>query len=446
MLDYFDGKHSDRDRARRLLKDRIFKEALGADVAAQPLGRLLLAALEKGFKPLLRGDHEGQAEADRLACTLRKARAEKELDGQLQTLLTLAERLRARMAEGGGESASDGATQALRGRIEQLLRGLAALDGDETWVGRESAALLEISDPAAADLQLAAFCTRLLEESDALREKRRAERRMLLELLAELADRLDLLHETAGGFTGRLGGTISRIRGSDEVSDLEQLRNVLLSEAESLMSETEALTDELAINQAHLVETQNRMRELEAELERTRAESLKDPLTGAANRRAMDEHLAREFARCQRHGEALSVILFDLDHFKKVNDNYGHLVGDKVLITVAERAGKMIRQSDILARYGGEEFAIILPETDAHGAAAIAEKVRQDVAKLCFKTNAQELTVTSSFGVSELALLDGEITPAALLKRADEALYRSKSGGRNQVTVDGGAAAEAVAT
>ncbi|HVR62629.1 MAG TPA: GGDEF domain-containing protein [Polyangia bacterium] len=156
-----------------------------------------------------------------------------------------------------------------------------------------------------------------------------------------------------------------------------------------------------------------------------------DGLTQIFNKRYFLENLEREIARSQRYRRALSLVMFDIDHFKKINDSYGHLAGDYVLKLLASTVKSKIRREDLFARYGGEEFAIVLPEIDGENARAFAEKIRQIVEKQDFRFENARIRVTISMGVSSI---DDEIADAAaLIKRADERLYEAKTAGRNRV-------------
>lgn len=160
--------------------------------------------------------------------------------------------------------------------------------------------------------------------------------------------------------------------------------------------------------------------------------SNRDGLTGIYNRRYLEQQLSVEFARCKRYGDSLSFVIFDLDHFKKVNDNYGHLAGDKVLCDVSQRISKLLRTDDVLGRYGGEEFCIILPETPKDGALILAERLRQTIAQEPVTYKETTITVTVSIGVTGFEL----DTPnyEHLIHCADLALYYGKENGRNRVT------------
>jgi diguanylate cyclase (GGDEF)-like protein len=164
--------------------------------------------------------------------------------------------------------------------------------------------------------------------------------------------------------------------------------------------------------------------------EETERMATTDGLTGILNRRAMDDLLAARFAEAVRYKRPLAFLLFDVDHFKKVNDVHGHPAGDAVLRGVAQVAASQARDSDRVARYGGEEMALILPETDLAGAMVIAERIRVAVAAAEHATEGGALKVTVSAGVSVVG--PGIEKAEQLIEAADQALYRAKQSGRNR--------------
>lgn len=172
--------------------------------------------------------------------------------------------------------------------------------------------------------------------------------------------------------------------------------------------------------------------ELRSAMERLSESSNRDGLTGIYNRRYLEQRLATEFDRSKRYGGHFSFMLFDLDHFKKVNDTYGHLAGDAVLCAISQRINSLLRTVDVLGRYGGEEFGVILPSVNLEGAIVVAEKLKQIVAQtpVIFKETAIPITV--SIGVTEFKTE----TPnyEHLIHYADIALYFGKENGRNRVT------------
>ena len=174
-----------------------------------------------------------------------------------------------------------------------------------------------------------------------------------------------------------------------------------------------------------------RTAELEAALVEIRALTVTDSLTGCHNRRFLDERLLAEVLRAQRSRHPLAVIMADIDHFKAVNDRFGHAAGDQVLRGLCRIfLGEMRARIDWVARYGGEEFVIVLPDTTAAGAATIAERLRGAVEAAAFDHADQPMRVTASFGIAECRDTDDAVS---LLARADAMLYRAKAAGRNCV-------------
>jgi diguanylate cyclase (GGDEF)-like protein len=169
----------------------------------------------------------------------------------------------------------------------------------------------------------------------------------------------------------------------------------------------------------------------EMELERL---ARTDMLTAITNRRHFFELAENQFALAQRYDHQLAIMMLDVDHFKSINDRYGHLAGDSVLQAVAQKCQSHMRSTDIFARYGGEEFIFLLPEQTEVGAVELAERLRQLLEQAEVKFEVWSLKVTASFG---LALIQKEsgLTLEQMIDRADQALYQSKRDGRNRVTV-----------
>jgi two-component system cell cycle response regulator len=186
--------------------------------------------------------------------------------------------------------------------------------------------------------------------------------------------------------------------------------------------------------------TGKRVLELERSLkdanEEIRILSITDPLTGTYNRGYLTERLPQEIKRARRYGRVLSIILCDIDHFKKVNDTYGHLVGDRVLKDLAQFIRHSIRHDvDWTARYGGEEFLIVLPETDVSGASVMAKRLQSELSQRVTKTQGKKIFITASFGVTGFCpdTPDEMISPEAMINKADKYLYQAKREGRNRV-------------
>lgn len=188
-----------------------------------------------------------------------------------------------------------------------------------------------------------------------------------------------------------------------------------------------------------VMELRNQVAQLSAERERLnnllqeKSFSLRqDPLTGISNRLAYEEQFQQEFHRWQRFSNPLTFAIWDIDHFKQVNDTYGHAIGDEVLRKIAAQLNSRLRSTDFVARYGGEEFAMLLPGADAHAALELADQIRRSIAEAGFSNGEMQIPVTISCGVSSFKPGD---TPQSVFSRADQALYRAKKAGRNCCSV-----------
>lgn|GEM_PF-4751502 len=164
------------------------------------------------------------------------------------------------------------------------------------------------------------------------------------------------------------------------------------------------------------------------QLQEKSALTRKDPLTGIFNRLAYEEQFQSEFQRWKRFGHPLTCLVWDIDHFKKINGQYGHPVGDEVLRGVAQQLSSCIRSTDFVARFGGEVFVMLLPGTDTRAALKVADKLRLNIAESKFANNGRGIAVTISCGLSGFEPGD---SPESVFNRADHALYRAKQAGRN---------------
>lgn len=228
-----------------------------------------------------------------------------------------------------------------------------------------------------------------------------------------------------------------------EAADLDDLKHVLENHLEGLLGtmdqhqkqrdereqEVAARLHSLAERVAHMEQEALGYRE---HLEEQRQKALIDPLTDLPNRAAWSERLDHEINQWQQHGNTLLLAMLDLDHFKRINDNYGHLAGDKVLKIIANVLRKRLRGTDFIARFGGEEFVLLMPDTVPIAGAKLLEKLRASIEACPFHFKGEPVTITISMGLT--AFKPGEHSDL-VLKRADQALYRAKHAGRNQVAL-----------
>jgi two-component system cell cycle response regulator len=226
------------------------------------------------------------------------------------------------------------------------------------------------------------------------------------------------------------------------VSDLSEILEVFKVGASDYLIKPYAKEELLARISVHIErnrinrELRETIRLLKEANEKIENLSIRDPLTGCYNRGYLNSQIQKEIKRATRYGKPLSIILSDIDHFKRVNDTYGHQAGDQVLIRFVETIQRVIRKDiDWIARYGGEEFLVVLPDTALGNACSVAEKLRKTISREPISWEGQEISITSSFGLSGIDGIQESDEPVSdcLLKIADENLYEAKRNGRNQV-------------
>jgi len=212
--------------------------------------------------------------------------------------------------------------------------------------------------------------------------------------------------------------------------------SVLLQEANAELGNLNLSTEQMILEMKEAKEKAERLaHELQDANSRLKELVYRDGLTGLYNHRYFQESLANELARAIRYHSSVSLILFDIDFFKKVNDTHGHPAGDLVLMNIARTVDSAVRPCDIVARYGGEEFAVILPETSAAGVKVFAARVRRCVEGIATLVDGQLIYVTISAGATTYTIEQPDVSKDLLIETADRGLYMSKENGRNQVTV-----------
>ena len=255
---------------------------------------------------------------------------------------------------------------------------------------------------------------------------------------AELKELIDILRETAKHIAGdnsefhsEMSQSTERFHGMAQLDDIRELKRRLSDEASTLQKSLERKQKK---DEARLVELNQRVETLQANLVEAEEHASLDPLTKVPNRGTFDRSLAKLVKQSRTSKAPLTLVMIDIDHFKKINDTHGHPIGDRVILCVAQWVSAAVRHTDVVARYGGEEFAVILPDADLAAAETRFTKVLQQIANRSFEYQAEDETrsvrFTVSCGVAQLASSDSE---QDLVQRADQALYDAKRQGRNRV-------------
>lgn len=213
---------------------------------------------------------------------------------------------------------------------------------------------------------------------------------------------------------------------------LDRISSAVDQHAGDAVQHQKAKEDELEVLKERIKEMEEETQYIRKRLKEERDKALKDSLTSLPNRESYDERFELELERFKRYKKPATLAVADIDFFKSINDNYGHLAGDKVLQIIAKEVQNRIRKTDFVARYGGEEFVILLPETDLETATEVIDKVREMIGRLPFHFRDEKIQITMSFGLSAF---EGGLDQGQIFERADTALYQAKENGRNRVEV-----------
>ena len=224
------------------------------------------------------------------------------------------------------------------------------------------------------------------------------------------------------------GTDVVQMKGAIQGS-IENIRHHLADQRQQEEQRQEELEHQLKSVNQRLVQMESESDRLRARLAEERVQAMTDPLTNVPNRLGYDKQVAQEFSRWQRYNSPLSILVCDIDFFKKINDSYGHKAGDRALMAIAKSMDLHIRETDYLARVGGEEFVVLLPETNLQQAEVVAEKLRKGVESCAFVYDGQPVPITISGGIAEFSTGD-QVDDVYV--RADKALYRAKQQGRNR--------------
>ncbi|MDO8989222.1 MAG: diguanylate cyclase [Sideroxyarcus sp.] len=383
-----------------------------------------------------------------LAQTLENTRAaQPELDSEIQSLIAqvratdnkdrlndLAKQLRQfwlKLELRGGDKAKiqEGLVRLLR----LLVENVSEMVEDDKWLHGQIAVLQEIvANPM--DKHAIADAERTLRDTiikqGTLKQSLTDAKATLKSMMTTFIDRLGDLTESTGEYHNKIEGYSQKISKTDNLTELNHILKDVMHDTRIIQASALRSHEELLAHKKQADEAEARIKELEQELEQVSELVREDQLTGALNRRGLDESLERELKRADRSKSAVSIAMLDIDNFKHLNDSLGHQAGDLALVHLTRVIKETLRPADSVGRYGGEEFLIVLPDSDLKAAIEAMQRLQRDLTKKFFLHNNERVLVTFSAGVA----LRGENEEAEdLIGRADKAMYLAKRTGKNRV-------------
>jgi diguanylate cyclase len=403
-------------------------QALAPDDAVM-LCELLAHVLEIGMAALLAYDPAMALEAEALARQARSARATAEFNavrGATKSFLLKVELTTANTAD---------LHQGILRLLRLVVENVAALVGEDEWLHGQISVLAEIvSQPL--DLVMIQHAERNIKDAilrqGTLRHSLTEAKTAFKSMVSGFIDRLGEFSTSTGDYQEAIERLSVQIKQTEDIIELGRLLDQVAQATRRVQAATRRSRDETLKTQEQVRTAEQKVRELQTELSRVSAKVREDQLTGALNRRGLEEEFDRSCAASERRQEPMSLALLDIDDFKKLNDTHGHMAGDNALVHLAKVIRSTVRPTDVVCRYGGEEFVILLPGTSLQDSMVVVSRLQRELTKRFFLHDNQRLLLTFSAGVAEHR--SGE-TREQTIGRADAAMYQAKRSGKNQVMV-----------
>ncbi|MHB1231701.1 MAG: GGDEF domain-containing protein [Burkholderiales bacterium] len=400
---------------------------LGAEEVPGMLADLLAQALLHGVMPRIAHFPELATRAADLAAQARNA-------NDLDALNKFSKDIRQFWIElelraDADQEVLDGLLRLLRLLVENVTELLL----DDQWLRGQLNIVQEIISQPLTPKMLTETEQRIKEvlfKQGTLKQSLNEAKTSLKNLVTVFISRIGEMSESTGEYHLKIGGYVEKISRTEDLPTINAILQDIIADTKSLHLDMMRSQDELMNARRQAETAEQKMHELEAELGQVSELIYQDHLTGTLNRRGMEEACMREFARAERGQTPVSVALLDVDHFKKLNDTFGHEAGDLALIHLANVVKEILRPVDVVARYGGEEFVILLPDTGATDGVAVITRLQRELTKRYFLHENEKVLITFSAGVAQREEAE---TIEAILARADAALYRAKQAGRNRV-------------
>jgi diguanylate cyclase len=317
--------------------------------------------------------------------------------------------------------------------LHLVFENIADLSPDEHWLKGQMETLVTASEPPLSLRRLDDVERRL---KDVIFKQKEAKERAVLaqnelrDMLKAFVERLSEITQSTGSFHEKLEESARLIEQAKSMADIAPVLKDVVGATRTMASDSRTTRNELSVMRERATTTEAEIAKLHQELDRVSAEARHDPLTGALNRKGLDEALERELSTVRRKETPLCMALLDIDNFKKLNDTLGHAKGDEALNHLASVARECMRPQDTLARFGGEEFVILLPDTPLDRGIDAMTRLQRELTKRFFMAGTEKVLITFSAGVAQLA--QGEAAHDAI-RRADQAMYLAKRAGKNRV-------------
>lgn len=394
------------------------------------LKEVLLQSIKYGFIPRLDGYPELQEEVQalyQLADKAKKIEHWKEVVTKFRVLIVKVELI------GASEV---GVKNDLLRMLKLLVDNIGELVQEDDWLrGQLSVVQTIISSPLDRSTLIEAeqSLKEVIYKQGLVKNSLDDAKNTFKKMIATFIDRLHHMSDSTGDYANVIGEVSNKIAQTEDVIVLNQAVEQLMKASNTMQADIVRSRDTLLEQTKEADEAQAKIKLLESELSSLSEQVRVDQLTGVLNRRGMDEAFTQEIARAERSGEPLCVALLDIDNFKKLNDNYGHDVGDEALVHLATIVKETVRPTDVVCRFGGEEFVVLLPNTKLDNASSSLLRLQRALTKKIFMANQSQLVITFSAGIS--LYRSGEMA-ADVLHRADQSMYLAKKTGKNKALTE----------
>lgn len=389
--------------------------------------RLIAQVLEEAIGGLLIETPELSSLATQLATELRQPSKDFDAEGFTKRLRGFAYKVEWVVRDQAG------IRQALLRLLQLIIENIGDLVADDTWVHGQVEGVLQVTEgPLDRDAidEMGKRLRDVILKQGVLKKSLTNAQERLKAMLSGFVDHLSDFYSTTGGYRDRMEHCAAQVAQAQTIGELASVVDEIIGETRNMQIRAENSRGELSTLKQQVDSANAEVERLRHELDSASDLVRHDPLTGALNRKGLDETLEREIGRAGRSGKALCIALIDVDNFKQLNDSLGHTAGDDALVHLARVIGDTIRPQDSVARYGGEEFILVLPDTELDAAVGVVQRLQRELTKRFFLHDNSKRLITFSAGVSRL----NPNEPAKRsIDRADEAMYRAKRAGKNRV-------------